>query len=101
MIDSTQIKIGFACPKTGRVAVALSEYAQSEFNVETNSYMYSVSSDELGFDQWATIDSIDIPVEGNSFDIWFSSGSCKQNVPSDTVIFVRASIAQTLKDART
>lgn len=100
MIDCTQIKIGFVCPSTGRVAVSLSEFAASEFNGETNSYFYRQSSEDSGFDPWATIDSIDVPVEGSSFDVWLSDGSCKQNVPGETVIFVRAFIAQTLKEAR-
>jgi len=98
MIAHASIKFGYVCPRTGRVAVSLSEFATSEFNGETNSYFYSQASKEIGFDSWTTIDSIDVPIEGNSFDVWLSDGSCKQNVPGEAVIFVRASIALTLKD---
>lgn len=78
------------------MAVSLSEFATSEFNGETNSYFYSHSSEEVGFDPWVTIDSIDVPLEETSFDVWLSNGSCKQNVPGDAVIFVRSSVAQTI-----
>jgi len=98
MIAYASIKYDFVCPRTGRVAVSLSKFATSEFNGQTNSYFYSQASEEIGFDPWTTIDSIDVPNEGNSFDVWLSDGSCKKNVLGDAVIFVRASVAQTLME---
>lgn len=100
MTDTTPIEIGFVCPRTGRVAVSLSEFARSEFNGETNSYIYSQSGEEFGLDPWAMIDSIDVPVEGNSFDLWMSSGSYMPDMSGEIVIFVRSSIAHALKEAR-
>jgi len=98
MTNPTHITIGFVCPRTGRVAVPLQAFARSEFNGEVSSYFYSQANDESGADPWATIDSVDVPVEGNNFDIWFSDGSCRQNVPGDAIIFVRSSVAQTIRE---
>ena len=61
---------------TGRMAVAVADYAKSDLNGETNAYWHI--ADAMGGEEWTLIDGVDLPVsEADPLcDVWFASGQC-------------------------
>ena len=53
------IKPGFVCPSTGRVAVLVKQYANSDLNGDAPAYWYSAQAEEWGLDPWRLVEGVD------------------------------------------
>ena len=90
--------IDFVCPTTGLVGVSLKEYANSAFSGRTNAAIYRPGDPEES--PFLPIDTIDPVDHENLFDVWFASGVCEKNVNGGNLVFVVASVAKSLQEAR-
>nr|CDG15369.1 FIG00467107: hypothetical protein [Yersinia pestis 16/95] len=90
---------GFVEPTTGRVAVLVREYADSDLNGDAPAYWYSAQSEEWGLDPWRLVEGVDPHVGGGSFDVCFSSGDTRTVGPLMT-FFLSAAHAAQLIDAK-
>lgn len=90
---------GFVEPTTGRVAVLVREYADSDLNGDAPAYWYSAQSEEWGLDPWRLVEGVDPHVGGGSFDVCFASGGTRTVGPLMT-FFLSATHAAQLIDAK-
>ena len=90
--------VDFVCPVSGRVAVDLKRFAQSEFNGRVVSHLYRPQPGASNADAWVAIDSVDEGAQENTFDLWLASGACEKGIGGDQIVFVRASIAGALRE---
>ncbi len=90
---------GFVEPTTGRVAVLVREYADSDLNGDAPAYWYSAQSEEWGLDPWRLVEGVDPHVGGGSFDVCFASGGTRTVGPLMT-FFLSAAHAAQLIDAK-
>ena len=85
---------GFVEPTTGRVAVLVREYADSDLNGDAPAYWYSAQSEEWGLDPWRLVEGVDPHVGGGSFDVCFASGSSRTVGPLMTFFLSAADAAR-------
>lgn len=90
---------GFVEPTTGRVAVLVREYADSDLNGDAPAYWYSAQSEEWGLDPWRLVEGVDPHVGGGSFDVCFANGGTRTVGPLMT-FFLSAAHAAQLIDAK-
>lgn len=88
---------GFVCPKTGRVAVRISDFAASDLNGDSSAYLFSQEADDMGLDPWRAIEGVDAHLKGEAFDIWFADRGFKTAGPQSSV-FVSAADARRLAE---
>jgi prepilin-type processing-associated H-X9-DG protein len=73
----TPAAVGHICPRTGRVAVLVRDYAASDLNGDAPAYWYSAKAEEWGLDPWRLVEGVDPHTHGGSLDVCFADGSCK------------------------
>ncbi len=88
-------KPGYVCPTTGRVAVLVSDLAESDLNGDAPAYYYDEVADDMGLEAWRLVEGIDPHVKGGSFDVCFASG-CYKTVGPQMTVFLSASDAARL-----
>jgi hypothetical protein len=99
MNEDKEIELGYVCAETGRVAVRLSDLANSELKDSVSSYFYDSLCDE-GRSPWLTIISIESSLDGeNCFDVWMADLTTVKRMSGDEVVFTRASVAQAVAGA--
>jgi hypothetical protein len=86
---------GYVCPTTGRVAVLVRDYANSDLNGDATAYWFSVDVEEFGFDTWSLVEGVDLHTQGDSMDVCYANGSSKTVGPLMT-FFVCAADASRL-----
>lgn len=89
------ILAGYVCPETGRIAIELKSFAQSEFRGRVYAYLFDSKALAVGKPFWLMIDSIDDAADG-AYDLWLSNGSCVQAAKPELVVFVSPVIAKAL-----
>lgn len=85
---------GFVHLATGRVAVLVSDLADSDLNGDVPAYFYSEEAEGLGFDPWRVVEGIDAHKGGNDFDVCFDSGTYRTVGPLMTVFLSAADAAR-------
>lgn len=86
---------GYVCPQTGRVAVLVGGYANSNLNGRVPAYLFSSSAQEKDSECWRAIEKVEPRADGQRFDVLFLSGSWTTVGPYKT-IFVSPSHAAEL-----
>lgn len=76
---------GYVCPHTGRVAVLVSDYANSDLNGDVTAYWYNAEAAEFGLDPWRLVEGVDPHVNGAAFDVCFVNGTFKTVGPLMTL----------------
>ena len=88
------IKPGFVCPSTGRVAVLVKQYANSDLNGDAPASWYSAQAEEWGLDPWRLGEGVDPHTQGESMDVCFADGSTKTVGPLMTFFLAAADAAR-------
>lgn len=86
---------GHICPNTGRVAVLVSDYANSDLNGDAWAYWYNAANEAMGLDPWSLVECIDPHANGRDFDVCFASGTFK-TVGGQMTVYLHASDAARL-----
>ncbi|HEY9269348.1 MULTISPECIES: DUF2761 domain-containing protein [Burkholderiales] len=86
--------LGYVCPNTGRVAVLVRAYADSDLNGDAPAYWYSQKSEEWGLDPWKLVEGVDPHAAGGSYDICFANGSVSTVGPLMTIFLGAADAAR-------
>jgi hypothetical protein len=77
------------CPDTKRRVVTLAQWAKRpDVLIDTTAYWYNPSALEFNTDPWRLIESVDPHVKGDLYDVWFASGSSKENLPGTQRIYI-------------
>jgi len=69
---------------TGRVGLTIEQWNATD-NPDLPVYWHI--ADDMGGDEWAYTDGIDLHIDGLHADVWFESGQCK-TVPISTVVYM-------------
>lgn len=77
---------------TGRMGLTIEQWAGTG-NPDLPVYWHV--ADDMGGDEWAYTDGIDLHADGLHADVWFESGQCK-TVPVRTVIYMHPKHAEPL-----
>lgn len=85
---------GYVHPATGRVAVLVSELADSDLNGDAPAYFYSAQDEGLGFDPWRLVEGIDADTSGQNFDVRFANGTYRTVGPLMTIFLSAADAAR-------
>ena len=85
---------GYVCPSTGRVAVLVRAYADSDLNGDAPAYCYSQKSEEWGLDPWKLVEGVDPHAAGGSYDICFANSSTSTVGPLMTFFLSAADAAR-------
>jgi hypothetical protein len=94
MNEDKEIELGYVCPETGRIAVRLSDLANSELKDSVSSYFYDSLCDE-GRTPWLTIISIEASLESeNTFEVWMADLTSAKRMSGSDIVFTRASVAK-------
>lgn len=67
-------EVGHVDSRTGRVAVSVVDFCNSDLNGNVPAYIFNSEADEFGLDPWSMIDGVDAHVAGGSWDIWSAFG---------------------------
>ncbi|EDP8962423.1 DUF2761 domain-containing protein [Pseudomonas aeruginosa] len=68
---------GYVCPTTGRVAVLVKDYADSDLNGDAPAYWFNPDAEGWGMDPWRLVEGVDPHTQGSSMDVCFANGSSK------------------------
>lgn len=99
MNEDKEIELGYVCPETGRIAVRLSDLANSELKDSVSSYFYDSWCEE-GRTPWLTIISIEASLESeNTFEVWMADFTTSKRMTGNDIVFTRASVAQAVAGA--
>lgn len=86
---------GYVEPQTGRVAVLIADYANSDLNGEAPAYWFDPAAATVGLDPWRLVEGVDPHVNSVSMDVWLVAGNSKTVGPLMT-FFVAARDAKRL-----
>lgn len=95
--------VGYVCPQTGRVAVNVKQFANSDLNGDASAYWFEAIDEEFGLDPWRVVEGVDPYVHDHSafdcnpmFDVWFEGASGSRHVGDRDTFFVSAKDAALL-----
>lgn len=98
--EITPAPVGHICPHTGRVAVLVQDYANSDLNGDVTAYWYNAEAAGFGLDPWRLVEGVDPHTNGGSFDVCFVNGTFKTVGPLMT-FYLTAGDAARLQEAVT
>lgn len=92
--------VGYVCPQTGRVAVGVKQFANSDLNGCAPAYWFSAEAESFGMDPWRVVEGVDPYIDGtNRFDVWFEGASGCKRIDVDTDRDNKATFFVSAKDA--
>ncbi|ELM8940425.1 DUF2761 domain-containing protein [Escherichia coli] len=84
----------YVCPMTGRVAVLVKDYADSDLNGDAPAYWFNPEAEGWGMDPWKLVEGVDPHAQGSSMDVCFADGSSKTVGPLMTFFLTKADAAR-------
>lgn len=80
---------GYINNTTGRVAVTVKRFAESDLNGDKGAYLFNETADAYGLDPWRLIEGVDVCINGVNFDLWGAANWTKRVGPN-FLIYVSA-----------
>jgi hypothetical protein len=85
---------GYVCPRTGRVAVLVGDFAESDVMGGVRAYLFNEADAGAGRDPWRLIEQVDPRADGERFDVCLANGTFATVGPLMTVFLSAADAAR-------
>lgn len=85
------LAVQHSCPH--RVAITVEAFNRDATLADRFAYAFDLEAYRLGLECWRQVEGVDLHLVTKGapvrrFDVWFTSGRCRENVPGDALLFL-------------